>query len=174
MRLCLRIKDTSSWSASRQPCKLSERRVFHRVPWKMASRSRFSGDFGGKPIWIETRFLVSAKNRPKTSDREAIVAEMSVLEWKVMSRLVRRLPSAANVVDGAVRSCRVASGLICGPMKRMAVHWELRRAMPRLVTAREQARSQLKCVALAVFVEVWMYSMSCSSAESWRRRSFIS
>jgi hypothetical protein len=108
-----------------------------------------------------------------------MVAETSVLEWKVMSRLVRRLPIAASVVDGASRSCSVASGLICGPMKRMAEHWESRRAMPRLVTAREQALSQLKCVALALVfgemeVEVWMKSMSCSSAESWRRRSLIS
>lgn len=88
-----------------------------------------------------------------------------------MSRLVRRLPMAASVVDGALRSWRVASGLIWGPMKRMAVHWESRRARPRLVTAREQASSQLKCVDLVFvlmfgLVEVWMKSMSCSSAES--------
>lgn len=39
-------------------------------------------------------------------------------------------------------------------MKRIAVHWESRRAMPRFVTAREQASSQLKWVALVVGFEV--------------------
>lgn len=61
---------------------------------------------------METRFLASAKKRPNTTDRSDIVDEMSALEWNVMSRLVRRLPMAANVVDGALRSWRVASGLI--------------------------------------------------------------
>ena len=95
-----------------------------------------------------------------------------------MSRLVRRPPMAARVVDGAWRSCNVASGLIWGPVKRIELHFELRSAILRFVTAREQAVSQSKRM-LAVLVPVpseWsrIKSIRHSSASSWSLRSFIS
>lgn len=93
-------------------------------------------------MWIATRFFASRKKRWNTSERSDIVGDISLLEWNVMSRHVRRGPIAARVVEGAWRSRSVASGLICGPMKRMAVHWEFSKAIPRLVTAREHADSQ--------------------------------
>lgn len=69
---------------------------------------------------------------------------MSDLQWKVMSRLVIRCPTAAKVADGTWRSWRVASGLIWGPMKRMDVRWESSTEIPRFLIARAHAASQPK------------------------------
>lgn len=90
------------------------------------------------------RFLAAEKKFRKMLDCAVKLAVISVMQWKLMSTLASRAPTAESVAGGTRCSLRVASGLIWGPIKRTELHFDSSSAMPRLVIAREQAGSQLR------------------------------
>ena len=68
----------------------------------------------------------------------------SVVEWKLISKLVRREPTAERVDVGACRIFNAASGHTCGAIKRIEVRFDPSREAARVLIALVHADPQLK------------------------------
>lgn len=134
----------SSVECKRQPWRLSVRSRFQWTRWKTWSRRRFRGNAAGKPIWRAVRFSVARKRLCKVRERILMLGVMSVVEWKLISKLVRRAPTVERAEGGVFSRFSAASGHICGAMNRMELQVEFSSDMARIVTARVQAGSQFK------------------------------
>ncbi|RJE24214.1 hypothetical protein PHISCL_03424 [Aspergillus sclerotialis] len=99
-----------------------------------------------------------------------MLGAMSLVEWKLISKLVRRDPTAERVDVGAFRIFNAASGHTCGAIKRIEVRFDPNREAARVLVALVHADSQLK---LDVSAWSWTYSKICSSISSCKRSNFI-
>lgn len=95
-------------------------------------------------MWIAVRFSVARKSLCKVRESALMLGVRSVVEWKLVSKLVRRKPTVERVDAGVFIKFMVASGHICGATNRTELQFEFSRAMARIVTARVHAGSQLK------------------------------